>query len=126
MAPRSKSKEKVKDYLRQYLPLLEIVKGLTPKQARAIIPHLSSDSHDAFCLCVHNAVCNYEKLPNVNELHDLMVADEKKYRYLSDKRYTKSDKVFTQRADILEQTGEGLPLILTSVLPLLVNLLTPK
>jgi len=117
----------MKDYMHRQQPLLEIIKGLSPKQARTLLPYLSSDCHDALCLCVHNAILNFKKLDvDVGELQKVMAPDHKKYRYLSDKRVTKSDKVFAERADILEQTGEGLPLILSAVLPLLTSLFAPK
>lgn len=128
MPPRSKAKEEIKEYLHNQLPLIKVLKELTPRQARAILPYVSSDSHDALCLCVHNAIRNYKKLKeeDVKQLFEIMDPHMDKYRYLSDKRFTKSDKVFAHRANILEQTGEGLPFILSAILPMLTSLFAPK
>jgi hypothetical protein len=127
MAPRSKRDKEVADYLHKQLPLIQTLKELEPKHVRALIPYIT-DSHDALCLCVHNTLKNYDELDKdgINYMKTLNPSEEdiQKYRYLSAKRFTKSGKVFTDRAGVLEQTGEGLPLILSAILPVLTSLLS--
>lgn len=115
-------------YLKEQLPLIQVLRELTPQQAQIILPYIDCRSHDAICYCVDNALRNYSKFDreNVLKMKETLTPKLLNYRYLSDKKLTSSDKVRQRRGAILEQSGEGLPLILSAVLPLLSSFLFPS
>ena len=121
-------KERELDYLRGQLPLLSTLKELDSKQIQTILPYLSTDTHNGLCLCIHNSLSNYTKIPqdNIDQLKNVLGPKLNNYRYLSDKRNARSSKVVGDRAKVLVQSGEGLGIILSSVIPLLTSLLFPK
>jgi hypothetical protein len=122
---KSKRSENERNYLKGQIPLLKTLKELTPEQCQALIPYISPKSHDALCTCIRNALINYNKFTpdEISSLKNVLSPKIDNYRYLSNERKNRSNK--KKRASVLQQSGEGLPAILATVIPLLANLLFP-
>ena len=115
-------------YLRQHLPLMKVMHGLSPDQCEMLMPFIKTSAHDALCTCVFNALCNHEKFDGevITNLQKALSPKANNYRYLSDKMKTCSHKQLTRRGNILVQSGSGFPAILAAVLPLLAGLISGK
>jgi hypothetical protein len=128
--PRKFSTEQKKEirYLRQHLPLMKVMHDLSPDQCDMLMPFIKTSAHDALCVCVFNALRNYEKFDEdeIGNLQKALTPKVNNYRYLSDKKKTCDHKQLTRRGNILVQSGSGFPAILAAVLPLLAGLFTGK
>lgn len=121
---RKKRSEKVLDYMCHHLPLLELMRDLSPQQCEALMPFIKPSAHDALCSCVYNALFNYQRFTEEDKLRckESMKSKLDNYRYLSDKSQTTSKRYLKRRQEYLEQSGSGFPAILAAVLPLLGSL----
>lgn len=121
---RRTKRDRELDYLRSHIPLMKIMRELTPEQCESLIPFVKSSAHDALCSCIYNAIYNFRKLPqqDAENLKSALSSKIQNYKYLSEKRSPLTARQVRQREAILEQSGSGLPAILTAVLPLVASL----
>ncbi len=130
-APKSKRKTKVDvqmEYMCRHLPLLELMRDLSPQQCETLTPYLKSTCHNAICCCIFNCMYNYSSFsPELKaRCKESMKSKLDNYTFLSDKSLTTSPKNLKKREQILEQSGSGFPAILAAVLPLLSTLIAGK
>ena len=96
-----------------HLKMLQAFNTLSPDQKKSIIRYMNDDGIDVICECIKNAVYN----PGINsdkELISIMKKDKNLYRYLANAK----PKSVSKRKRIV-QTGEGLGVILSALIPLL-------
>lgn len=123
--PRRISQKKEIEYLRKHIPLFNIMRDMSAEQCESLMPFIKTQTHDAICTCIYNAITNFRKMPedNVKPLREALLPKLNNYRYLSKRKNVTSKRGLKKRETLLEQSGGGLPFILASVLPLLGSLL---
>lgn len=127
-AKRQTRDAKKLEYMCQHLPLMELMRDLSPQQCEALMPFIKTSAHDALCNCVYNAIFNYKSFSNEEKerCKESMKSKLENYRFLSDKSRTLSKRNLKKREQYLEQSGAGFPAILAAVLPLLGTLIAGK
>jgi hypothetical protein len=125
---RQSRDEKNLEYMCQHLPLMELMREMSPQQCETLMPFIKSSAHDALCNCVYNAIYNFETFsPEAKaKCRESMKSKSENYKFLSDKSQTLSKRYLKKRGEYLEQSGSGFPAILAAVLPLLGNLIAGK
>jgi hypothetical protein len=116
----SKDQLKQLQSMRSYVPLLEIMRDLTPQQSEALLPYLKSTCHDSLCVCIFNALFNFNKFTEDEKASVVHALKSKKdtYQWLGDKCNTCSKGLLKKRQRLLEQSGGAFPTILKPVLPI--------
>jgi hypothetical protein len=125
---RQSRDQKKLEYMCQHLPLMELMRDLSPQQCESLMPFIKTSAHDALCNCVYNALFNYKELTEEDKAKckESMWSKLDNYRFLGDKSQTLSKKVLKKRGEYLEQSGSGFPAILAAVLPLFASLIAGK
>lgn len=125
---RQSRDEKTLEYMCHHLPLMELMRDLSPQQCETLMPYIKTSTHDALCTCVYNALFNYDRLSEEDRARckESLKSKAENYRFLSDKSQTLSKRYLKKREQYLEQSGAGFPAILAAVLPLLGTLIAGK
>ena len=113
-------------HIKKDIPLLKILSKLKGDEFNTVLDNLHDDNVDNVCECVYNLIYNpslklgsrkktkLKKFIKTNcSIHRL--------KHISNKKHP----VFKRR-QILKQEGKGLPFLLASAIPFLINLLTSK
>ena len=114
MAKLSKKKCCKRDF-KTAIPLLNAVCRMSLEERESLLQYLNSKGREILYSCITNCVYN-KKVPaeKRKEIRQKLGDKGKVYEYLSCAE-NKEEK----KRKLLKQTGEGLPLILSSVLPIL-------
>ena len=125
---RQTQEEKKLEYMCQHLPLMELMRDLSPQQCETLMPFVKTSAHDALCNCVYNAIFNYKSFSPEQRTQciESMKSKLDNYKFLGNQSNTVSKKRLKQRESYLEQSGSGFPAILAAVLPLLGNLIAGR
>jgi hypothetical protein len=106
--------------MRKALPLLHAVCHMSDEERISLFEHLNEDGRQIVYHCIFNGIYNkcISKKKRVEICQKL--GDQKKiYEYLA-----KPTNHLDRKKKLLKQTGAGLPLILSAVLPILSALLS--
>jgi hypothetical protein len=108
--------------LGKVFPLLQIVAKLTEGERQVLLCYLNYDGCDGIYECVHNALYN-TTLPQSEKKNilTLLKKNKKRYRCLVNKNEKPLKKYKT-----LQKVGDGVGVILNTILPLLDNYLKKK
>ena len=96
-----------------HLKMLQALNSLSSEQKNDILKYMNDEGIDVICECIKNAVYNSE-INKDKALISVMKKDKKLYRYLANAK----PKILSKRKRIV-QTGEGLGVILGTLIPLL-------
>jgi len=110
---------------KKYIPLLNILKKLKPTEISGIIDFLNDDAVDNICECVYNVIHTDLNLPKQkkNKLKNFIKANCSIHRI--NKIASKKENLFKRRK-ALKQEGKGLPMILATAIPFLIDLITGR
>jgi hypothetical protein len=108
--------------LGKVFPLLQIVAKLSEGERQVLLCYLNYDACDGIYECVFNALYN-TTLPQSEKKHILtfLKKNKKRYRCLVNK-----DETSLKKHKTLQKVGDGVGVILNSVLPLVDNYLKKK
>jgi len=108
-----------KDRLKNMLQLYKIFKKINARERVALLDLLKDDGCDYICEGVHNFLSNVKlKTEARTTLMKRLKRKKKELRYLSNR-----ENDIESRKKILKQSGAGIGLILSAVLPLLTTLI---
>ena len=109
----------------KYIPLLNTLKKLKPKEVSDIIDFLNDDAIENICECVYNVIHTDLKLPNrkKNKLKNFIKSNCSVHRI--NKISSKKENIFKRRK-ALKQEGKGLGMILATAIPFLVDLIAGR
>jgi len=127
--PRRKrltKRDKTLHYMRDHVPLMNVIRDLSPEQSEVLMPYIRPSAYDALCTCTFNALYNYKRLSeeDAKNLKVALASKQRNYEYLSDRMHATDKKQLKKREEIIAQSGSGFPAILAAVLPLLAQLIT--
>jgi hypothetical protein len=110
---------------KKYIPLLNVLKKLNPKEMEGILDFLNDDAIDNICECVYNVIHTDLSLPNKkkSKLKNFIKSNCSVHRL--NKISSKKENIFKRRK-ALKQEGKGLPMILATAIPFLVDLIFGK
>ena len=110
---------------KKYLPLLEVLHKLNPTDVSNVMDFLNDDAIDNVCECVYNVLNTDINLSSKKktQLKKFIKSNCSIHRL---KKISKKTLSVSKRRKALKQEGKGLPLLLASVIPFLVNLFTGK
>ena len=122
---KSKKVAKIKGAVTQKtIPFIHALCKLTDEERQGVIKYLNKDGRDAIYECVRNCIYNKSISKEKRfELKKSLQSKSKIYKYLAKpgNSSVRKRKVLLQR-----QTGEGLGLILSALLPILLSAILPK
>lgn len=106
----------------KYVDFLSTIKGLKEKDFKTIIPYLNNDAFNLLSECIHNALCN-NCIPSASQkkLREALWEKKKMLRYIA-----KSSNNIDRKRKLIPQLGGNLGLIISAVLPILMNLLNGR
>jgi hypothetical protein len=114
----------IKHVTKKNLPFIQALSKLTDDERHAVLKYINRDGREILYQCITNCIYN-PIVPNKNklEIKQALSAKSKVYKYLAKARncVQKKKKLLQQR-----QTGQGLGLILHTVLPILAALFANK
>jgi hypothetical protein len=102
--------------LRNVLPVLKVLQGLSHEDRLNLLPHLASNVHDGIQECILNATCNSTiplELKKIIKKHTMKDAEAYKYILKPNTTPRKINK------KLQEVGGNGLGVILQAVVPVL-------
>jgi hypothetical protein len=110
---------------KKYIPLLNVLKKLKPKEIEGILDFLNDDAIDNICECVYNVIHTDLKLPSKkkSKLRNFIKSNCSVHRL--NKISSKKEALFKRRK-ALKQEGKGLPMILATAIPFLIDLIFGK
>jgi hypothetical protein len=110
---------------KKYLPLLNILKKLKPKDVSDLVEFLSDDAIDNICECVYNVIHTDLNLPSrkKSKLRNFIKSNCSIHRL---NKITSKKEALFKRRKALQQEGKGLPMILATAIPFLVDLIFGK
>lgn len=104
------------------LKLYKALKGLKPDVLSEIIQHLNENSIDALCECVYNVIHTDLSLsPKIKSMLRKKLKSKCSQKNLSS--ITSKKVSVSKRKQALSQEGAGIGIILSTIVPLLANLL---
>lgn len=117
MAPRKKKKD-----IQRVYTFLKTIHGLKPGQFEVLSSYLSDEGTQELSACVRNSICS-ELIPKKkrNKLKEKLWAAKKDLRYIS-----KKSNNLEKRRKRLPKIGGNIGLIISSVLPILLQILGKK
>jgi|688.fasta_scaffold07282_18 putative N-acetylmannosamine-6-phosphate epimerase len=107
---------------KKYLPLLNILKRLKPKDVSDIMEFLTDDAIDNICECVYNVIHTDINLPSRKKakLRNFIKSNCSIHRI---NKITSKKEALFKRRKALSQEGKGLPLLLGAAIPFLTDLI---
>jgi hypothetical protein len=110
---------------KKYIPLLNVLKKLKPNEISAVVDFLNDDAIDNICECVYNVIHTDLNLPSKkkNKLRNFIKSNCSLHRI--NKISSKKEALFKRRK-ALKQEGKGLPMILATAIPFLIDLFTGR
>ena len=110
---------------RKYIPLLNTLKKLKPKEMSDIIDFLNDDAIENICECVYNVIHTDLKLPNKkkNKLKNFIKTNCSVHRI---KKISQKKENIFKRRKALKQEGKGLGMILATAIPFLIDLIAGR
>jgi len=110
-----------KKRVKNYIGLINLLNKSNSKKKEIILKHLNDKSIDFICELVHNVIHNNFNLSSkkVRKIKTLLHPNKKSFRYLS----KKSGRIDKKRK-LMVQHGQGIGVILSTVLPILLNVLS--
>lgn len=107
--------------LKKALPLLQASCRMNEEERTSLFEYLSEEGRCAFYHCILNGVFNkFIPKKKQSEIREKLGHQKQMYEYLA------RGKKLEKKKKLLKQTGAGLPLILSSVLPILTDVLSPR
>lgn len=110
---------------KKYIPLLNVLKKLKPKEMSDIVDFLNDDAIDNICECVYNVIHTDLNLPNKKKsrLRNFIKSNCSLHRI--NKISSKKENIFKRRK-ALKQEGKGLGMILATAIPFLIDLIAGR
>ena len=110
---------------KKFIPLLNVLTKLKHNEISDIIDFLNDDAIENICECVYNVIHTDLKLPNKkrNKLKNFIKTNCSVHRIK--KISSKKENIFKRRK-ALKQEGKGLPMLLATAIPFLIDLFTGK
>ena len=113
-------KKSLRTQLAAALPFLQALSRMSDAERVSALEFINDDGLAVLQQCIYNCIYN-QNIPKKRraEIRRSLGKEGKKYEYLAT-----DSKNLLKRRRLLKQTGAGLPIILTTVLPLLASLLS--
>ena len=110
---------------KKFIPLLNVLTKLKHNEISDIIDFLNDDAIENICECVYNVINTDLKIPNKkrNKLNYFIKTNCSVHRIK--KISSKKENIFKRRK-ALKQEGKGLPMLLATAIPFLIDLFTGK
>lgn len=110
---------------KKHFPLIKVLNSLDKESRSIVLNHLDDASSDLISECIFNVIHKPDRLPKETRsgLKRVSPKEKQSLRYVADPRWRDyRDK----RRAALSQSGKGLGLILSALVPILTSLLFPK
>ena len=110
---------------KKYIPLLNVLKKLNPKDLNAVLDNLQDGAIDNICECTYNVLFTDLKLTGKkkSQLKRFLKKNCSIHRL---KKISSKKVPISKRRLALKQEGKGLPMLLATAIPFLVDLIFGK
>lgn len=113
-------------HLKKDITLLKMLSKLKPNDFKEMMSSVADSTIDNICECVYNLIYNPSLKMNARKKSKLRSLIRSKCSVRRLKNISNKSQPIFKRRQALKQEGKGLPFLLASAIPFLINLFTGK
>lgn len=117
---------KKKSNVKKYLPILKVINKLNADDLNALIDILDDDCVDTICECIYNVIYNSDLNLSSKKKRELKKVIKNNCSVDQLKVVTNKRQAISKRRKALKSQARGIPMLLASAIPFLINLFTGK